>query len=280
MAWYKRKEDEGIASEKRSVPAGVFTKCPSCRESLVTTELTDNAYVCGNCDHHFRMPTRSRIDSLFDAYEEVDAGLTSVDPLAFKDSKRYVDRVAGSRKKTGINDALVAVRGTMDGVEVEAGFFAFEFMGGSMGSVVGEKVTRVYERALARKVPALIFTASGGARMQEGVISLMQMAKTSAAISRLREANVPQISVLLDPTTGGVAASFAMLGDLNISEPNAQIGFAGARVIQNTIRQELPPGFQSAEFLVEHGFVDRIVHRHDMKATLANLCRYMGAQGG
>src|SRR6185295_10968619 len=209
-------------------------------------------------------------------WRELDAGIQSIDPLGFRDSKRYPDRLRAARRSAGGSDALVAVQGKLEEMPVEAGFFAFEFMGGSMGSVVGEKVTRVFERALERRAPALIFSASGGARMQEGVLSLMQMAKTSAALGRLREAGLPYFSVLLHPTTGGVAASFAMLGDVILAEPKALIGFAGARVIQNSIRQRLPPGFQRAEFLLEHGFLDRIVPRPELKSTLARLVRLIG----
>jgi acetyl-CoA carboxylase carboxyl transferase subunit beta len=277
MAWYKRNIDEELTGEKRSVPPGVFTKCPGCREALLTAELKDHHEVCPKCDHHFLMPTRDRIALILDAgsEEEVDAAIESIDPLGFRDSKRYPDRVRAAVRQAGVADAFVSMRGRIEGIAVETGFFAFEFMGGSMGSVVGEKVTRVFERALERRVPALVFCASGGARMQEGVLSLMQMAKTSAAVARLRAAAVPLISVLLHPTTGGVAASFAMLGDLIIVEPKALIGFAGARVIQNTIRQSLPPGFQRAEFLLKHGFVDCIAHRHALKATLARLLGFL-----
>jgi acetyl-CoA carboxylase carboxyl transferase subunit beta len=273
MAWYKRNKEEDPQNEKRSVPAGVFTKCPGCRETLLTADLHVQLDVCPKCEYHFVVGTRDRIALVMDegSFVEHDASVESIDPLGFKDSKRYADRVRSARKEAGASDALIAVAGTIQEHPVEAGFFAFEFMGGSMGSVVGEKVTRVFERALERRVPALIFCASGGARMQEGVLSLMQMAKTCAAVARLREAGVPLFSILLHPTTGGVAASFAMLGDVIIAEPKALIGFAGARVIQNTIRQALPPGFQRAEFLLKHGFVDLIVHRRDLKATLAQL---------
>lgn len=265
---------------KRSVPAGVFTMCSECRETLLTDDLRRNLNVCPSCQHHMALPVADRIASLFDAgtWVEHDAGVESVDPLGFKDSKRYPERVRAAKRKAQVNDALVAGSGLIEGLAAEAGVFVFEFMGGSMGSVVGEKITRVYERALARRVPAFIFSASGGARMQEGVLSLMQMAKTSAAIARLREAAVPVFSVLLNPTTGGVAASFAMLGDFIVAEPKALIGFAGARVIQNTIRQSLPPGFQRSEFLLSHGFVDLIVHRHQMKSTLARLMRFLMPQ--
>jgi acetyl-CoA carboxylase carboxyl transferase subunit beta len=279
MAWYKReRDDENAATEKRSVPAGVFTKCPGCRKALLTAEIEQNEYVCRSCTHHFPMPTSRRIALVMDegSFVEADTTIESIDPLGFKDTKRYVDRIRAARKSGGASDAFRGGAGTIAGIPVEAGFFVFEFMGGSMGSVVGEKIARLFERALERRVAAIVFSASGGARMQEGVLSLMQMAKTSAALGRLREAGVPYLSVLLHPTTGGVAASFAMLGDVIISEPKALIGFAGARVIQNTIRQRLPPGFQRAEFLQEHGFLDKIVARHDLKDTLASLLRLLG----
>ncbi len=277
MDWYKRTPSEELGSEKRSVPAGVFTKCPSCREALLTQELKKNLHVCPHCSHHFVMPTRDRVQFIIDdgSWVEHDARIESVDPLGFRDSKKYPDRVRAAKKQTGLSDALMAGSGAIAGFPVEAGFFAFEFMGGSMGSVVGEKITRVYERALARRVPALIFCASGGARMQEAILSLMQMAKTSAAIGRLREAGVPIFSILLHPTTGGVAASFAMLGDVIVAEPKALIGFAGARVIQNTIRQSLPAGFQRSEFLLKHGFVDMIVDRREFKDVLGRLIRFL-----
>jgi acetyl-CoA carboxylase carboxyl transferase subunit beta len=259
----------------------VFTKCPGCRETLLTADLHVNLDVCPKCDHHFLLGTRDRVAMIMDAgsFEEADARVESIDPLAFRDSKRYADRVRSARRQAGTSDALISGAGLIEGRAVEAGFFVFEFMGGSMGSVVGEKVTRVFERALERRVPALIFCASGGARMQEGVLSLMQMAKTCAAVSRLRDAGVPLLSILLHPTTGGVAASFATLGDVVIAEPRALIGFAGARVIQNTIRQALPPGFQRSEFLLKHGFVDVIVHRRELKATLARLVALLGPGG-
>jgi acetyl-CoA carboxylase carboxyl transferase subunit beta len=279
MAWYKREDSDDVFSEeKRSVPVGVFTKCPGCRAQLVTADLDKNDSVCPQCEHHFPVPAQRRLEIVLDpgSFVEADASIESVDPLGFKDSKRYADRLRSARRNGGSADAVLVGSGKIDGMPVELGAFVFEFMGGSMGSVVGEKVTRVFERALERQVPAIVFSASGGARMQEGVLSLMQMAKTSAALGRLREAGLPYVSVLLHPTTGGVAASFAMLGDVIIAEPKALIGFAGARVIQNTIRQRLPPGFQRAEFLLEHGFLDKIVHRREMRATLAQLMRLLG----
>ncbi len=279
MAWYKRedREDE-LSEEKRSVPAGVFTKCPGCRAALLTADLEKNDMVCPQCEHHFPMTATRRLQLILDpdSFVEADATMESVDPLGFRDQKRYADRLRAARRTAGGADALLAGSGRIEGAPVELGIFVFEFMGGSMGSVVGEKITRVFERALERRSPAMVFSASGGARMQEGVLSLMQMAKTSAALGRLREAGLPYFSVLLHPTTGGVAASFAMLGDVILAEPKALIGFAGARVIQNTIRQRLPPGFQRAEFLLEHGFLDTIVHRRDMRATLARLVRFLG----
>jgi len=282
MAWYKRedREDE-LAEEKRSVPVGVFTKCPGCRAALITADLEKNDDVCPQCDHHFPLPAVRRIELVLDpgSFTEADGSIESLDPLGFRDSKRYVERLRSAKRASGGGDAVRAGSGRILGQPVEIGTFVFEFMGGSMGSVVGEKVTRVFERALEHQVPAIMFSASGGARMQEGVLSLMQMAKTSAALGRLREAGIPYISVLLHPTTGGVAASFAMLGDVIIAEPKALIGFAGARVIQNTIRQRLPPGFQRAEFLLEHGFLDRIVHRKEMRETLGRLCKLLGPRG-
>jgi acetyl-CoA carboxylase carboxyl transferase subunit beta len=279
MAWYKRENsDEDLTQEKRSVPAGVFTKCPGCRAAILTTDLEKNADVCPQCEHHFPMSAARRLELVLDpgSFSEADGSIESMDPLGFRDSKKYSDRLRAARRTAGGADAVIGGSGLIEGLPVELAVFVFEFMGGSMGSVVGEKVTRVFERALERHVPAIVFSASGGARMQEGVLSLMQMAKTSAALGRLREAGLPYISVLLHPTTGGVAASFAMLGDLIIAEPKALIGFAGARVIQNTIRQRLPPGFQRAEFLLEHGFLDKIVHRKEMRATLASLIRMLG----
>ena len=279
MAWYKREErEDDLSEEKRSVPAGVFTKCPGCRAALLTADLDKNDGVCPQCEHHFPISAARRVELVLDpgSFVEADGSIESVDPLGFRDSKRYGDRLRAARRSAGNADALLAGSGRIETVPVELGTFVFEFMGGSMGSVVGEKVTRVFERALERRAPALVFSASGGARMQEGVLSLMQMAKTSAALGRLREAGLPYISILLHPTTGGVAASFAMLGDVIIAEPKALIGFAGARVIQNTIRQRLPPGFQRAEFLLDHGFLDAIVARREMRATLARLLRLLG----
>jgi acetyl-CoA carboxylase carboxyl transferase subunit beta len=243
---------------------------------LYEADLEANQQVCTNCSHHFRMSTEMRIERMLDGpWSEHDQTLESADPLQFRvDGKRYVDQVKTTTRKVGPGDAYRAGTAAIGGVAIEAGFFVFEFMGGSMGSVVGEKITRQFERALAHRRPAVMFCASGGARMQEGVLSLMQMAKTSAARSKLREARVPYLSVLLHPTTGGVAASVAMLGDLIVAEPDALIGFAGPRVIEQTIRQQLPPGFQRSEFLLEHGMVDMVVARKDLKSTLARALRW------
>ncbi|HUJ61879.1 MAG TPA: acetyl-CoA carboxylase, carboxyltransferase subunit beta, partial [Kofleriaceae bacterium] len=246
MAWWSR--TQGLAEQpKKSVPKGIWTKCERCSTTLYEADLEANLKVCTSCHHHFRMPTEGRIEMMVDpgSWQEHDRELESGDPLGFRvDGKRYADQVKSTTRKVGPGDAYRAGTAAIGGVAVEAGFFVFEFMGGSMGSVVGEKITRQFERACAHRRTAIVFSASGGARMQEGVLSLMQMAKTSAARSKLREARVPYISVLTHPTTGGVAASIAMLGDLIIAEPDALIGFAGPRVIEQTIRQQLPPGFQ------------------------------------
>lgn len=280
MAWWRRKKeplDQPSGEGKVSVPKGLWSKCDSCGEISYTDELVDNLRVCPVCGHHAPMPTDERVLAMLDegTWEEMDVELASGDPLGFTDQKAYKDRIKAAVKKTGRQDAFVSGIGKMDGVDVSAGFFAFEFMGGSMGSVVGEKCTRVFERALERGTPAVVFSASGGARMQEGILSLMQMAKTSAARARLRDAGLPYVSVLLHPTTGGVAASFAFLGDLILAEPQALIGFAGPRVIQQTIGQELPEGFQTSEFLLEHGMVDRIVSRLEMREHIGGLLRLL-----
>jgi acetyl-CoA carboxylase carboxyl transferase subunit beta len=291
MAWFSKKKTLGAAPapEKRPIPDGLWRKCDACGEVLYDEEVAQNLRVCTKCDFHFALPTRDRIRITLDegSFEESDSAIESLDPLGFRDSKRYRDRIKTTIKNVGFTDAFVEGIGAIEGREVSVGFFAFEFMGGSMGSVVGEKVTRMLERAHERRVPALIFSASGGARMQEGILSLMQMAKTSLALSRLRRDGIPYISVLLNPTTGGVAASFAMLGDVILAEPRALIGFAGPRVIEQTIRQKLPEGFQRSEFLLQHGMIDRIVHRKQLRAELARLIdllaplpRRAGAEGG
>ncbi|RMH36345.1 MAG: acetyl-CoA carboxylase carboxyltransferase subunit beta [Deltaproteobacteria bacterium] len=285
MPWWSRNRD-GLTTEsaqKKSVPKGIASKCEACGEILLERDLADNLYVCPACDHHMRMPTPLRMALMLDegSFVEADQGLRSTDPLGFRvDGKRYRDQLKAQARKAGEGDAYRSGTATIDGYPVEVGFFVFEFMGGSMGSVVGEKIARQFERSLATGHPSIVFSASGGARMQEGVLSLMQMAKTSAARSRLREAHVPYISVLLHPTTGGVAASFAMLGDIILTEPKALIGFAGPRVIEQTIRQKLPEGFQRAEFLLEHGMVDAVVPRAQLKPTLGRILRWFGRRNG
>jgi acetyl-CoA carboxylase carboxyl transferase subunit beta len=280
MAWWSRKKDaiepETVAN-KVSVPKGLWTKCDGCGEITYTDELVANLRVCPLCGHHLPMPTKERIAAMLDpgSWQELDLELRSGDPLGFHDQKPYAERLAAAVRHTGPTDAFRSGMGAMAGVPVSAGFFVFEFMGGSMGSVVGEKVTRVFERALERRVPAVVFSASGGARMQEGVLSLMQMAKTSAARGRLRAAGLPYVSVLLHPTTGGVAASFAMLGDIIVAEPKALVGFAGPRVIQQTIGQELPAGFQRSEFLLDHGLIDRIVPRLELREQVGGILRML-----
>jgi acetyl-CoA carboxylase carboxyl transferase subunit beta len=276
MAWWSR--TGGLQPDsKKSVPKGVWAKCERCAATLYESELNQNLRVCRSCGHHFRLPTGARIETMLDpgSWQEHDLHLESADPLGFRiNGKRYSDTLRAQTKKVGPGDAYRAGTAAIGGHPVEAGFFVFEFMGGSMGSVVGEKIARQFERALASRRPAIVFCASGGARMQEGVLSLMQMAKTSAARSRLREHRVPYISVLLHPTTGGVAASIAMLGDVIIAEPDALIGFAGPRVIEQTIRQQLPAGFQRSEFLVEHGMVDMVVPRVELRDALVRVLRW------
>lgn len=284
MAWWRRKKealDSGDSGKgKVSVPKGLWSKCESCGEITYTDELVDNLRVCPVCGHHAPMPTHERIASVVDegTWTLHDDDLRSGDPLGFVDSKPYPERIVKATRSAAMNEAFLAGLGDVDGVPCSLGFFAFEFMGGSMGSVVGEKVTRVFERAVEHKRPAIVMSASGGARMQEGVLSLMQMAKTSAARARLRRHKLPYISVVLHPTTGGVAASFAMLGDLIIAEPGALVGFAGPRVVQQTIGQDLPKGFQRSEFLLEHGIIDRIVRRQDLKLELALMLRLLMGQ--
>ena len=276
MAWFKK---ESVAAGKESkvrMPEGLWIKCDGCKEILSKPELEQNLNVCPRCQHHFRIGARARVALLTDPerFREWDAGLRSLDPLAFKDQKSYVERLKTARKTTGMEEGLLSGTATIGGFPVSLAVMEFEFMGGSMGSAVGEKVTRAVERAVDARVPFVAVTCSGGARMQESVLSLMQMAKTSAALGRLATAGLPYISILTDPTTGGVTASYAMLGDILIAEPKALIGFAGPRVIQDTIRQELPAGFQRSEFLLEHGFVDMIVERKNLRPVLIQLLGY------
>ena len=281
MAWWSRaKGVQTDTEEKKSVPKGIWVKCDLCQETLYGPDLQENLRICPKCDHHFALPTEERITSLVDddSFVEEDMAVESADPLGFRvDGKRYRDRVKAVKKIIGVSEAYRAGSARIGGYEVELGTFVFEFLGGSMGSAVGEKITRQLERALARRRPAIIFSASGGARMQEGILSLMQMARTTSALARLRAAHLPYVSVLLNPTTGGVAASFAMLGDVIYAEPKALIGFAGPRVIEQTIRQKLPEGFQRSEFLLEHGIIDAIVHRKEMRARLARTLAWFGA---
>ena len=273
MSWFTKTRASLDASEKRTIGRGVFRRCEECAATLRAEEFTENLEVCPQCNHHYPLSSESWIDLLADpgSFEECDTGLLSGDPLLFNDSKPYSERVKITRKKTGVEDAMMVGEGTMEARPVQIGTFIFRFMGGSMGSVVGEKITRMFERGAAKRQPVILLSSSGGARMQEGVLSLMQMAKTVSALGRLRAVGMPFVSVLLHPTTGGVAASFALLGDVNIAEPKALIGFAGPRVIENTIRQKLPEGFQKSEFLLDHGMVDMIAQRREMRALIARM---------
>jgi acetyl-CoA carboxylase carboxyl transferase subunit beta len=277
MAWFSREKtgmDEGSAEgEKRIRSEGLWLKCESCGQIVWKKALDENLQCCPQCEFHFRIDARTRLGMLFDgSYEEFDTGMTSNDPLHLDDA--YRDKLAKARDTTRLSDALLSAAGALDGRRVQICAMEWKFMGGSMGAVVGEKITRAVERSAQTRTPLVIVSASGGARMQEGTISLMQLAKISAALMRLDEAKVPYISVLTDPTSGGVTASFAMLGDLNIGEPGALIGFAGPRVIEQTIRQKLPEGFQRSEFLLEHGFLDAVVKRSEMKAYIARSLRF------
>jgi acetyl-CoA carboxylase carboxyl transferase subunit beta len=265
---------------KVKMPEGLWTKCVSCGETIITKDIENNLNVCPKCNHHYRLSARGRLDLLLDAgsFNEMDANLISVDCLDFKDTKSYQSRIDAALAKGGSKDAIICGSGLIEGTPVEICVFDFSFMGGSMGSVVGEKITRGIERALAGRTPVIIVSASGGARMQESILSLMQMAKTSAALAKLREQGLPFVSILTDPTTGGVTASFAMLGDINMSEPKALIGFAGPRVIEQTIRQKLPEGFQRAEYLLDHGMVDVIVERAKMKEQLSSILKMLYRQ--
>lgn len=247
-----------------------WTRCNNCRRILYKQDILDNLYVCPACNFHFRISARERLELLYDngEYELYDEDIYSTDPLGFKDSKKYSSRLEEHRKKTSLQDAVLNAMGFMGGMKVLISAMDFSFMGGSMGSVVGEKITRAFERALSEKTPIIVVSCSGGARMQEGILSLMQMMKTSAAIGRLEEAGIPFISVITDPTTGGTTASYAMLGDINIAEPNALIGFAGPRVIEQTIKEKLPKGFQRSEFLLEHGMLDEVVERKHLRSYL------------
>jgi acetyl-CoA carboxylase carboxyl transferase subunit beta len=281
MSWFRRdkpKIDESEDDEERTVKTeGIFVKCPECENPLYKRELTDSHEVCTHCGYHFRYTAVGRLGDLFDdgKYERLDDDVTSGDPLGFHDTKPYTDRIDQAVEISGLPEAIISGKGKVGGHAVYAGAMDMSFIGGSMGSAVGEKITRLIEYALADKSAVVIFSASGGARMQEGTLSLMQMGKISAALARLHDARLPFISVLTDPTTGGVTASFAMLGDVNLAEPRALIGFAGPRVIEQTIRQKLPSGFQRSEFLLEHGMVDMVVDRREMRDTIVRMLDFM-----
>lgn len=277
MAWFRKDKKPLKASDKRDLPSDVFDKCNGCGEILYREKLQQNLSVCPSCGSHFRITAEDYLDLLLDegTFDEVDANLSSGDPLGFTDLKPYTDRVAAAERKVGRKDAVITGVGDLDGITLAIAVMDFRFIGGSMGSVVGEKIARAGRIAEEKKIPLIIVSASGGARMMEGIYSLMQMAKTSTVLARLHEAGLPYISLLTDPTTGGVTASFAMLGDINLAEPGALIGFAGQRVIEETIKQELPEGFQRAEFLLKHGMLDQVVDRRELKVTISRMLRHM-----
>jgi acetyl-CoA carboxylase carboxyl transferase subunit beta len=281
MAWFKkaRKPIAAAPKEKPSrVPEGLWVKCPGCSQIIYNKDLATNLHVCPKCAHHFRVGAAERLKMLFDGdWVEYDKGLVSTDPLSFTDTKPYKTRLKASIETTGLKDAVIVASGTIDGIDAIVASMEYGFIGGSMGVVVGEKIARAIERAADTRRPLVIVCSSGGARMMEGALSLMQMAKICGALARLDRARLPYIAVLTDPTTGGVTASFAMLGDLNIAEPKALIGFAGPRVIEQTIRQKLPEGFQRSEFLLEKGMIDLVVDRREMKGVIGNALRFMGA---
>ena len=282
MTWFEKIMPSRIKTERRtrSVPEGLWMKCPACDAVLYRAELERNIQVCPKCGHHMRVGARERLLKFLDpgSASELGAGIEPDDPLKFRDSKRYRDRLLQAQKSTGEKDALIVMAGTLKGLEIVAAAFEFRFMGGSMGAVVGERFVRGVEHCIAHRMPLVCFSSSGGARMQEALYSLLQMSKTSSALARLARAGLPFISVLTDPTTGGVSASLAMLGDINIGEPRALIGFAGPRVIQQTVRETLPEGFQRSEFLLEHGALDMIVDRRELRDRIAALLRMMLAK--
>jgi acetyl-CoA carboxylase carboxyl transferase subunit beta len=280
MAWFKKdRKPIQPPADKSRVPEGLWVKCPSCSQIIYNKDLSASLSVCTKCGHHFRLTASERLRMLFDGdWQEYDQGLTSIDPLRFTDTKPYQKRLESSIAATGLQDAVITATGTIDGIRCSVAAMEYGFIGGSMGVVVGEKITRAIERAIAERLPVIIVSCSGGARMMEGALSLMQMAKISAALARLDRARLPYLSILTDPTTGGVTASFAMLGDVNIAEPKALIGFAGPRVIEQTIRQKLPEGFQRSEFLLEHGMLDMVVDRRELKDVIARALRFSGAR--
>ncbi len=278
MPWFKRKKENiSPESKKLDIPDGQWIKCKSCSEIIHKKQLELNLWVCPKCDYHMRIGSDSYIKILLDdgSFKELDKKMRSADPLEFEDSKKYTDRINDAIKKTGLNDAVVTGTGKINGKKVAFACMDFRFIGGSMGSVVGEKIARAIDKAYEQKIPMILISQSGGARMMEGAFSLMQMAKTSARLARLADAKIPYISILTDPTTGGVTASYSMLGDVNIAEPKALIGFAGPRVIKETIGKDLPKGFQRSEFLLEHGFLDAIVHRKELKERVSVLLDMM-----
>lgn len=278
VEWF-RKAKHGLISQKRKeIPEGLWAKCPDCGEIIYVKELEKNLNTCNHCDYHFKYASKEYMKLLLDdgLLEEHDAGLISGDPLKFRDSKKYPDRIKAAQKKTGQNDAVITGIGKVDLREVSFAIMDFAFIGGSMGSVVGEKIARTIERATLRQIPLIIVSCSGGARMQESILSLMQMAKTSALLAKYDEVRAPYISILTNPTTAGVMASYASLGDVIIAEPKALLGFAGRRVIQQTIGTDLPPGFQSSEFVMEHGFLDKIVHRKELRTVVSSLIDFLG----
>src|SRR5258706_7886668 len=277
MAWFRKEKKPKEAVEKVAIPEGLWVKCDDCKEIVYRKEVEQNLSVCPKCVYHFRLSACERFEILFDdgKYKEFAGDIRAGDPLEFRDTKRYRDRLKVYEARVGKGDAVLCAEGKLDGISVVVCAMEYAFMGGSMGSVVGEKITLAAERALEKKEPLLIVSTSGGARMQEGILSLMQMAKVSAALARLADARLPFVSILTDPTTGGVTASFAMLGDLNIAEPKALIAFAGPRVIEQTIRKKLPEGFQRSEFLLDHGMIDAVVDRRELKATIARTLRIM-----
>ena len=279
MAWFRKPNKPLKSADKRDLPSDVFEKCSGCGEIIYRERLTQNSHVCPDCGFHFRVTPEIYLELLLDpgTFQEHDEDLWSVDPLEFVDLKPYSDRLAAAEKKLGRREAVVVGEGSLDGMGICLAIMDFRFIGGSMGSVVGEKIARSARRALEKNQPLVIVSASGGARMMEGIYSLMQLAKTSAVLARLHEAGLPFISILTDPTTGGTTASFAMLGDVHLAEAGALVGFAGPRVIEETIKQSLPEGFQRSEFLLKHGMVDRVVDRRELKDTLATLLRHMWA---
>ena len=276
MDWFKRKKEVLKSAERKEIPDGLWIKCDECGEIIYKKELEKKLYVCPKCDYHFRIGSYDYIDILLDSntFEEFNQHISSTDPLRFRDNKKYSDKYQSAVKKTGLKEAVVTGRGKLDGLDIVLAFMDFSFLGGSMGSVVGEKISRAISAALEEKKPLLIISSSGGARMHEGVLSLMQMAKTSAKLAMLADQGLPFISILTNPTTGGTTASYAMLGDIHIAEPGALIGFAGPRVIKQTIGQDLPPGFQRSEFLLEHGFIDVIVPRNELKNQISGILKF------